>query len=129
MINRKSIVNSPDDRLRQFNRMTIPSAYGKTHMWNRSRTVKLKSALNEERCSSLLPCLNQTQTHTHTHTHTHPHTHTHTHTHTPTHKNTDTHTHTHPSIHINTLACLCLSIFLCPCAIVSLSSFPCSLPP
>ena len=25
MINRKSIVNSPDDRLRQFNRMPIPS--------------------------------------------------------------------------------------------------------
>ena len=28
MINRKSIVNSPDDRLRQFNRMPIPSAEG-----------------------------------------------------------------------------------------------------
>ena len=26
MINRKSIVNSPDDRLRQFNRMPIPSS-------------------------------------------------------------------------------------------------------
>ena len=25
MINRKSIVNSPDDRLRQFNRMPIPT--------------------------------------------------------------------------------------------------------
>jgi len=25
MINRKSIVNSPDDRLRQFNRMPIPN--------------------------------------------------------------------------------------------------------
>ena len=29
MINRKSIVNSPDDRLRQFNRMPIPNL--KTH--------------------------------------------------------------------------------------------------
>ena len=27
MINRKSIVNSPDDRLRQFNRMPIPMIY------------------------------------------------------------------------------------------------------
>ena len=29
MINRKSIVNSPDDRLRQFNRMPIPSIHPK----------------------------------------------------------------------------------------------------
>src|SRR4029434_8533503 len=27
MIHRKSIVNSPDDRLRQFNRMPIPTIY------------------------------------------------------------------------------------------------------
>ena len=29
MINRKSIVNSPDDRLRQFNRMPIPTIHSK----------------------------------------------------------------------------------------------------
>src|SRR4029434_148540 len=30
MINRKSIVNSPDDRLRQFNRMLIPNTHTHT---------------------------------------------------------------------------------------------------
>ena len=34
MINRKSIVNSPDDRLRQFNRMPIPNTHTHTPHFN-----------------------------------------------------------------------------------------------
>src|SRR4029434_2088527 len=37
MINRKSIVNSPDDRLRQFNRMPIPKTHTCTHTHNHTR--------------------------------------------------------------------------------------------
>src|SRR4029434_11087089 len=73
MINRKSIVNSPDDRLRQFNRMPIPSTYTDRHT--------------------------HTHTLTHTHTHSHTHAHAHTHTHTRTHSHTRTHTHTRARAH------------------------------
>src|SRR4029434_6619645 len=88
MINRKSIVNSPDDRLRQFNRMPIPN----THTNILSLTVNTSRTDTQTHISVRA----HTQTHiltagpltymcaqTHTRTqHTHRHTHTHTHTHT-----------------------------------------------
>ena len=47
MINRKSIVNSPDDRLRQFNQMPIP-------MWNPGKTYDTYfSSRNRETSASV----------------------------------------------------------------------------
>ena len=46
MINRKSIVNSPDDRLRQFNRMPIPSY----HPCSETQFTMTFSYLNQLAC-------------------------------------------------------------------------------
>src|SRR4029434_1804741 len=62
MINRKSIVNSPDDRLRQFNRMPIPNAHTLTD--THSHTHSHRHTLSQTR----------TLTHTLTDTHSHRHT-------------------------------------------------------
>ena len=45
MINRKSIVNSPDDRLRQFSRMPIPSTCAKQKSQQKTRAAYLGKSM------------------------------------------------------------------------------------
>src|SRR4029434_7264166 len=107
MINRKSIVNSPDDRLRQFNRMPIPNSdthtalthtrlshtHGSdTHIWQmRALWSEILppsllqgghwfTAMTDVAHSIIITSPSPAPDRVNAHTHTHTHTHTDTHT-------------------------------------------------
>src|SRR4029434_11253709 len=85
MINRKSIVNSPDARLRQFNRMPISAVDLQFCVLNKlmpvQESLQLKVSLKVKfhlgiiisPTLSLSFSVSLSDTHTHTHTHTHSH--------------------------------------------------------